>query len=73
MIMPELLRGARPDRPKYIFCRDIGPLSEICSGYLDYLDSKEYHEDNDYDSLIFEAAMEMFYGKDIWKWINEKM
>lgn len=45
-------------------------LKEVCEDYMKFLRSEEYHSDNDFDHFIYEAAMEAFYGKDVWKYIN---
>jgi translation elongation factor EF-G len=50
-------------------------LRDACQSYVDFLDSDGYNDDEagDYDHRIFEATMETFYGKDIWKWVNSKL
>lgn len=45
-------------------------LSVLVKQYIDFVASPEYHEGNDFKSYIFEAALEAYYGKDIWKFIN---
>ena len=48
-------------------------LREICQEYLDFVDDdKEYHEDNDYDIYIFEAAMQTIFGEGVWDFINNR-
>lgn len=51
---------------------DLTKLRDICQSYLDYLDSDDYHEDNDYKQYIFEEAMKAIFGNDVWKYINSK-
>jgi len=50
-------------------------LKKECQDYLDFLDSDDFNEDrlNDYEHSIFEAALEMFHGKDIWDVVNSKL
>lgn len=52
---------------------NIEKIKEACESYLTGLRNKEIHEDSqsDYQNDIFEAAMEAFYGEDIWDEINE--
>lgn len=52
---------------------DFAPLLVMCKGYIDFIDSDDYHEDNLYKQQIYEASMELFYGKDVWKYINSKI
>lgn len=48
-------------------------LKDTCQGYLDFVDNdKEYNEDNDYSSYIFETAMEALFGKDVFQWVNQR-
>ncbi len=51
---------------------DLTTLQEICQNYIDYVDSPEYHEDNDFKQYIFETAIETFFGKDAWDFINNR-
>ena len=48
-------------------------LRDTCQGYIDFIASDDFHEDNDYDHYIFEKAMEALYGKNVWKYINGKL
>ena len=53
-------------------------LSEIarkCFDEIEFMDDdKEYNEDSipKYNNSIYEAAMEAFYGEDVWDWINNR-
>jgi len=47
---------------------DFKDLAKIC---VEYVRSK--NPDEDLKEYIFEAALEAVYGKDIWKYINEKV
>ncbi len=62
----------QPVRPKQLDEVDTKSLRDICQQYIDYIDSEEYHEDNDYDHYIFQATMEAVYGNNIWKFINNR-
>ena len=48
-------------------------LVTACKGYVEFVYSDDYHEDNDHDHFIFEAAMQAIYGKGIFKELNSKM
>jgi chorismate mutase len=48
-------------------------LEKVCQEYIDFIASDEYHEDNDYKNYIYENAIEMLFGSEIWEWINSKM
>ena len=50
-------------------------LKKECQDYLDFLDSDDFNENrlDDYEHCIFEAALEMFHGKDIWNIVNSKL
>lgn len=48
-------------------------LISVCEEYLDFLESDDYYEDNDYDHYIYEAALEALYGEDVWLWINSHL
>ncbi len=49
---------------------DVAKFQKLCSQYIDSLAGEEYFKDHEY--YIFEAAIELFYGKDVWDWINER-
>ena len=52
---------------------DIDALRDICQDYIDFIDNdEEYHEDNKFKSYIFEIAVELIFGKDIWEFINNR-
>ncbi len=51
---------------------DLTELQATCQKYIDYIDSPEYHEDNDFKQYIFETAIETFFGKDAWDFINNR-
>ena len=63
------------ERPNMLVTVSLSDLKGRCQEYIDYLCSSEYHEDalSDWKQSVFEAAMMMFYGDDVWEWINERM
>ena len=60
------------NRPEEIANPDIEKVRQAVRDYMDFLHSEEYHEDGkaDYRHWIYEAALEAFYGKDVWKYTN---
>lgn len=60
------------ERPKKLESIDLENLIKICEEYIDFLDSEEAHEDNDFDQYIFEQAITSIYGKKAFDWINDK-
>lgn len=60
-------------KPTLIPTPNLAALEKICQQYMDFLDSEEYHEDNDYETYIYEAALEVMYGEKVWEFINKKM
>lgn len=58
------------DRPVLIDLPDLTELKKSCEFQIqEVIDGK--HVDSDSDHYIYEAAMETFYGKGIWGWINK--
>lgn len=51
---------------------DFGRLRKLVSDYIDFVNSDEFCEDNDFRQYIFEEAVEMFYGESIWDWVRSK-
>ena len=47
-------------------------LVKIVKEYESYVNSEDYHEDNDYKDYIYEAAVEAVLGKEFWKILNNK-
>ena len=48
-------------------------LSEVCTEYLEFVESDAYHEDDcdDYENPIIEVAMQFAFGDNIWDRINK--
>jgi len=61
------------EKPVKLDRKDISleSLEVECQEYIDYVFSDGYHEDNDFSHYIFETAIETFFGKNVWKKINE--
>jgi len=64
------LRKKRKPNPQKV--KNFGLLIDLCIKYIETIARGEYMKD-DAEHYIFEAAMEGAYGKDIWKWINERL
>jgi len=54
-----------------MYVEDDNKLRKLLSKYIDYVASKEYHEDNDWKQYIYECVLETYYSKDIWAWKRE--
>ena len=50
--------------------KDYDKLKDVCVEYMEFLASENYHEDNDWDHWIYEAAMKFIYGVDVFKEVN---
>ena len=60
-------------KPTQLKETDLSKLREVCQNYIDFIDNDvEYHEDNDFSNYIFEQALEVIYGKDIWGFVNNR-
>ena len=53
--------------PGMYFENDVALRKLLCA-YIDYVVSKDYHEDNDWEHHIYECVLETYYSKDIWDW-----
>lgn len=60
------------EKPKQLDRPDFEALKKLCGDYMTFLDSEDYHEDNDYDHYIYEAAMQAIYGEKVWDYIKFK-
>lgn len=60
-------------KPEQVKEPDLTALRKICQDYIDFIDNdEEYHEDNDYNQYVFETALEMIFGKDVYEYINNR-
>lgn len=63
------------EKPKQKTVINLKELEKSCQEYLDLIDNdEEYNEDklDDYSNAVFEKAMEMVFGKDVWEFINNR-
>ncbi len=56
-------------KPKLLTEYNIKPLQEICQKYIDELAAEGYVY-SDLDHYIYETAMEVCFGQDVFKYIN---
>ena len=61
------------ERPKVQGSIDLYPLISLCEEYFKDLESGDYNEDGDDGHYIFEEAVKMLYGKDVFDYINSKL
>lgn len=59
----------RPDRPSMLDAIDTTILRKSCADYLTECE-RGLSADSDTPHFIFEMALEMLYGKDVWKYVN---
>ena len=69
----ELERRLLESVPKMQKCPDYTDLQHSCQAYVCAIATNTYHEDNEDQHYIFEAALEALYGKSIWDWIQEQL
>lgn len=50
---------------------DLSALKKICNEFLDFCESEDYCDDNDFQVYIFEEALQTFFGQDIFKYIRQ--
>ena len=61
------------EKPTQLKETDLSKLREVCQNYIDFIDNdSEYHEDNDFSNYIFEQALEVIYGEDVWNFVNNR-
>lgn len=51
----------------------LSPLMDYCASYISQLADDEPYADDKLRQYIFEAAMEAFFGKDVFKWVNKRL
>jgi hypothetical protein len=61
------------DKPKPLEKPDLTGLRICLEEYVRFIASNDYHEDNDYKHYIYEEAVETFYGRGFWDWLNSRM
>ncbi len=67
----------RRNAPQLIDDPDISKLQEVCQLYINAFTNKD--DDGDFidaphrfEHYVFEGAIEAFFGKDVFDWINEQ-
>jgi hypothetical protein len=50
---------------------DWSPVLATVEAYLKWCASDEYHEDNDWETHIYEAAVTAVYGDSFWAWTRK--
>ena len=70
--MKQELEQRKLERPSMLGTVSINVLKGACEEYIDCLANGNYCNKDDEKQHIWEAAMMMFYGDDVWKWINER-
>jgi hypothetical protein len=69
-VWPEI--ASKPKLPEPLANPDFGPLEVELESGLQYMDEKG-REPKDFSHIVFERALTCLYGKDIWKWYNERV
>jgi hypothetical protein len=67
----ERRKNEAPTKPELTGRIELENLLKLCKAYIENLDLNGY-VDEDFEHYIFEAAMQTFYGGDIFKYINAK-
>lgn len=60
----------KPEQRKPLENIDFTRLINICKEYMEFYESEEYHEDNDFTHYITSTAMECVFGNDVYDHIN---
>ena len=59
------------NKPVMIESPNLDALKKICSDFLNDVENEDYLDEG-YYYYIFETAIETFYGKEVWNFINSK-
>lgn len=51
--------------------RDWNEIEQIAESIVKEIQNGTYHEDNDYDHYMYDAAMTAVYGDKFWDWFNK--
>jgi len=57
--------------PKPLDVPDFNRLIVEVMDYVKWIESGEYHSDNDWVEYIFEEAVKAVYGDRVFDWVNE--
>lgn len=60
-------------KPHFVEQPNPDSVKEACKSYIEFLYSEDYNEDelDDYQNQIFETALQMVYGYEVWDYVNE--
>jgi len=67
----EEVEARKQDKPSPLDVYNVITLRQLCVDYIERFDS--YKHDDDIEHYIFEEALKMIYGKDIFNWVNQKL
>ena len=53
---------------------DLHDLKDAAQGYIDFIDSEEFNEDDEeaFRNEVYEKAMIALFGEDVFEWVNKK-
>lgn len=60
----------KPRATALVAPEDLEKLKASCQDYIDQI-AEDGYVDDDSKQWIFEAAMELFFGRLVWRWIGE--
>ncbi len=60
------------EKSRQLVVLDLELLRKVCQNHIDDLAADGY-ADEDYVHHIYKTAIEIIFGKDIWKWINARL
>jgi hypothetical protein len=63
---------SKPEMIDHIDNSNVDKLRSLCRKYIDAIDIKGCVDD-DHALYIFEEALEVFFGIQVWEWINSKV
>jgi hypothetical protein len=55
-----------------INAQTLQPVADLCQSYIDQLAQVEPYADDKLRQFVFEAAMEVFFGKEVWVWVKKR-
>ena len=61
------------EKPIMIENPDLTKLKKMVQHQINEISNPDYCDDNDNDYYIYEVAMEAFFGKDVFRYINSKI
>lgn len=63
------------EKPKQLANPSMREIRNVAQEVLDFYDSDDFHEDrvSDYDVHLAETIMQIIFGRDVFKWINDQL